>query len=307
MHSFRRNILPVLALATLSAAAGAQQTLNFASPDGAQISATLMKPEGDGPFAAVVIMHDCSGLGPRSSGAPARWGRELLQQNYVVLMPDSFSPRGADNGVCTLTDAKLRVATNGAVRAADAYGALAALRELPYVDKNHIGIMGGSHGGWATLAAMVAPSGNADPLAQARRTGFAAAVALYPSCAVRYGEWRPTLSSGRTGPMSGHSGVYRALAPTLILSGEKDDWTPAEPCRQMVEVARGQGQPIDIKISPGAHHAFDNDAPVRYVAQRNYVNSPSGRGATTGGDPAAWADARQQVAEFFGAHLKSKP
>ena len=40
-----------------------------------QIPAALMKPDGPGPFPAVVIMHDCSGLGPRSSGAPDRWAR----------------------------------------------------------------------------------------------------------------------------------------------------------------------------------------------------------------------------------------
>ena len=307
MSRFSRKFLQMFALAAVATAAGAQQTLMFPSAGNAQqIPASLLKPEGDGPFPAVVIMHDCSGLGPRSSGAPARWSRELLQQGYVVLIPDSFAPRGADNGVCTLADAKLRLATNGAVRAADAYGALAALRELPYVDKAHIGIMGGSHGGWSTLAAMVAPRSNRDPLADAKRSGFAAAIALYPSCMVRYGEWSVTQSHGNTGPMSGHYGVYRALAPILILSGERDDWTPAEPCRQMVEVARAQGASIDIKIYPGARHSFDSDAPVRYVAQRNNASSPSGRGATTGGDPAAWADARKQVAEFFATHLKQK-
>ncbi len=300
------NAFPlVIALAVLYNAAGAQQTFTFPSIGTAlPIPATLLKPEGDGPFPAVVIMHDCSGLGPRSSGAPARWGKELLQQDYVVLIPDSFSPRGVDNGVCTLTDARLRFATNGEARAADAYGALVSLRELPYVDKARIGIMGGSHGGWATLAAMLVPGGNRDPLSEAKRTGFAAAIALYPSCMVRYGEWSVTQQNGSTGPMSGHTGVYRAIAPTLILAGGKDDWTPAEPCRRMVEVARAAGVPIDIKIYPGAHHSFDNDAPVRYNAQRNNASSPSGRGATTGGDPAAWADARKQVAEFFGAHLK---
>jgi dienelactone hydrolase len=40
-----------------------------------QIPAMMLKPEGPGPFPAVVIMHDCSGLGPRSSGSPIRWAR----------------------------------------------------------------------------------------------------------------------------------------------------------------------------------------------------------------------------------------
>src|SRR5687768_2944287 len=63
-----------------------------------EIPATLLKPDGEGPFPAIVIMHDCSGLGPRSSGAPWRWSRDLVEQGYVVLIPDSFSPRGFADG-----------------------------------------------------------------------------------------------------------------------------------------------------------------------------------------------------------------
>ncbi|MSQ50306.1 MAG: hypothetical protein EXR28_00315 [Betaproteobacteria bacterium] len=185
----RFRIWPILLLAFIAPAIPAQETLSFPATSGAQaIPATLLKPDGDGPFPAVVIMHDCSGLGPRSSGAPKRWGQDLRRQGYVVLMPDSFSPRGIHDGVCTESDAKIRAASNGAARAADAYGALAALRALTFVDKQRVGIMGGSHGGWATLAAMVAPISDRDPLAGAKRAGFAAAIALYPSCMVRYGE-----------------------------------------------------------------------------------------------------------------------
>jgi hypothetical protein len=43
---------------------------------------------------------------------------------------------------------------------------------------------------------------------------------------------------------------------------------------------------------------------VRYVATRINANSPGGRGATTGGDPAAWADSIREVHAFFGRHLK---
>lgn len=33
-------------------------------------------------------------------------------------------------------------------------------------------------------------------------------------------------------------------------------------------------------------------------------NAPGGRGATTGGGGAAWADSIRRVVEFFGAHLE---
>src|SRR5262245_29593756 len=62
---------------------------------------TLTRPTAGGPFPAAVILHDCSGLGPRSSGAPWRWASELVQRGYLSIWPDSFTPRGRPNGVCT--------------------------------------------------------------------------------------------------------------------------------------------------------------------------------------------------------------
>src|SRR6516165_7139039 len=64
------------------------------------IQFTLTKPAGAGPFPAVVILHDCSGLGPRSSGAPWRWTTQLTQRGYVSIWPDSFGARGHAGGVC---------------------------------------------------------------------------------------------------------------------------------------------------------------------------------------------------------------
>lgn len=308
MPGFRARVIPAIGCLLLSLHAGAaEQSTLVVTPIGSslQIPATLIKPDGDGPFPAVVIVHDCSGLGPRSSGAPRRWAGELVQQGYVVIIPDSFTPRGFADGVC-FTPGSQTVSVNGYARAADAYGALAALRALPYVDGKRIGIMGGSHGGWTTLAAMYMPVDSNDVLAEAKRNGFAAAVALYPACAPRYGAWS-TSKFGSFGPPASYSGVYQPLAPLLILIGEKDDWTPAEPCRHLVEASRAAGYPVDIRIYPDAQHAFDSSYPVRYDARRNNTSSLSGHGATTGGDPAAWEEARKEVTAFFAKHLKPQP
>jgi dienelactone hydrolase len=301
---FRLALVFGFVLFSINTLGSERLTLKFRSAGSTeQIPATLIKPAGEGPFPAIVIMHDCSGLGPHSSGAPFRWAQELVSQGYVVLLPDSFTPRGFPNGVCTLPG-KQEKAANGYVRARDAYGALAALRKLPYVDGKHIGIMGGSHGGWSTLAAMYVPMNEQDPLADAKRNGFAAAVALYPRCANRYGAWSTVRQHKNFGPVVSHSGVYKPIAPVLILIGEKDDWTPAEDCRQMVEVSRKAGYPLSIIIYPGAYHSFDSYSPVRFNAFRTNPSSPSGKGAKTGGNLAAWSDSKKQVASFFAKHLK---
>ncbi|MGE5539874.1 MAG: dienelactone hydrolase family protein [Gemmatimonas sp.] len=283
-------------------------SVTFPSLDhGVAIPARLIVPDGAGPFPGVVIVHDCSGLGPRSSGAPRRWSEELVPQGYAVIIPDSFTPRGLAQGVCTIGRERQEPA-NGFVRAADAYGALAYLRTLPNVDGKHVGIMGGSHGGWTTLASMFVPANPANPLAGAKRDGFAAGIALYPSCNISYdgtnGGWRVERRTGAAGPVYSYSGAYRPIAPLLILAGEADDWTPSEPCRRMVAASQAAGYPVDIKVYPGAHHAFDSNAPIRYDPNRTNGTSPTGKGATTGGNAAAWRDAKVEVRDFFARHLK---
>ncbi len=287
----RSTLLLVFALLGGCASAPAGLTIPTAARNGTveRIPAILHKPDGAGPFPAVVIMHDCSGLGPTSSGAPERWAKELVAQGYVVIIPDSFSSRGHEFGVCT-DPSPGRGEVNSYRRANDAYAALAYLQTLPYVDSAHVGLMGGSHGGTTTLAAMVATGGNWQPLGH--EFGFAAAVALYPACGAPFGNWR------------NGSGVYRPRAPLLILIGEKDDWTPAEHCVMLTAAAQAAGYPVTLTVFPGAYHAFDSSMPSRFVAGRINPNAPGGRGATTGGNPRAWQESIRQVDEFFGKYLR---
>src|SRR2546422_9774702 len=198
-----RQALPVAALVTsaaLSACSGSfvGPSITTTAPGGfsEQIPVTLSKPDGPGPFPAVVIVHDCSGLGPRSSGAPDRWARELLGQGYVVLIPDSFTTRGFADGVCTVPSTR-GVDVSPDRRALDAYAALAHLRTLPYVDGSRVGLMGGSHGGTTTLASMIAPERDGAPLGLDKRGGGAAAGAAAPPGSRRRGGGREAGWGGR--------------------------------------------------------------------------------------------------------------
>jgi dienelactone hydrolase len=259
----------------------------------AQVPYNLSKPGGNGPFPAVVILHDCSGLGPRSSGAPWRWASALTARGYASIWPDSFAPRGRPRGVCTdASPPRIRFEQ----RADDAYEALTYLQSLPFVDPRRVAVMGGSHGGSSTLAAIVDAPENAG-----RKGRFAAAIALYPNCGRSFGGWSVEREP-RARPTA-YSGAFKPLAPLLILIGALDDWTPPEPCRQLAQAAQSAGHPVTVKVYPGAHHSFDSLAPVRYVAERININSPTGRGATTGGNAEAWADAILQVERFLAQHV----
>jgi dienelactone hydrolase len=137
-----------------------------------------------------------------------------------------------------------------------------------------------------------------------RRHGFVAGVALYPGCGGQFGTWSVTRTSGNYGAITAYSGVYQPIAPLRILVGDRDDWTPAKPCEELTERAEAAGYPVSIKVYPGARHSFDSSAPTRYLPNRRNANSETGRGATTGGDPAAWADAIKEVTAFFAKALK---
>ena len=264
-----------VALLVLAGCAGVAPPSPDPSP-APSIPTHVEKPPGSGPFPAIVMLHDCSGLGPRSSHAPARWAQVLVKQGYVVAMPDSFSTRGFPSGVC-VDSSPARSSVGPLRRVADAYQTLAYLRTLPYVDSKRIGVMGGSHGGATTLAT----------LANAQPDGFVAAVALYPSCRIWIERLKPAV-------------------PLLILTGELDDWTPAKPCLQLAENASRAGSPVSIKVYPGAHHSFDCANPIRYVEARVNENAPGARGATTGGNPEAWADSIREVTAFFARYLRNE-
>jgi dienelactone hydrolase len=45
--------------------------------------------------------------------------------------------------------------------------------------------------------------------------------------------------------------------PTLILIGERDDWTRAVACTTMMKNRTGAGSPVRLIVYPGAHHGFD--------------------------------------------------
>ena len=293
-----------LAFSAAAALAGCASQPVMQSLNGDDIPYVLRKPDGSGPFAAVVVMHDCSGMSARyGSGIENRWAQELVKQGYVTLMPDSFSKRGFPQGLCKVQKEnwgplkKLPL-----VRSQDALGALAYLRTLPYVDGNRVGIMGGSSGGISTVATMAIQDKLVGP-----GHGFASAVALYPGCE---GSWWQGVDVTRTprkgkGPFAySHAKPFNPGASMLILAGELDDWTPAGFCQELAKASEGSKYPIRIKIYPGAHHAFDSMRPVSYNPQFANGYSENGWGATVGEDPAARADAESQVRDFFAKTLK---
>src|SRR6516162_11756964 len=94
--AFRMCVLTVIAVLASSGAIAAPEAVDI--PDGeVTLHATLYRPEGDGPFPAVVALHDCGGLVQRPAAQAqlyGEWAKFLVGKGYAVLLPDSFGSRG---------------------------------------------------------------------------------------------------------------------------------------------------------------------------------------------------------------------
>jgi len=187
----------------------------------------LLKPDGDGPFPAVIMLHGCSGLETYKEYLDI-WAQRLASWGYVSLTVDSFGPRGESN-ICS-ADRITLIPPN--LRAQDAHDAKSYLTGLPFVNRNQITIMGWSHGGWTILYTI-----DEGTYIQNRGDPFRLAIAFYPYCSF---------------PLRGLN------APLLILGGELDDWTPPQMC--YFRMPSGKTTPeIILKVYPQAYHGFDHE------------------------------------------------
>jgi dienelactone hydrolase len=215
---------------TGGAAEPVQFDIAWAKPNPHQLRGLLRRPPGAGRAPAVVLLHDCVG---DWRGIDERWGKLLASWGYAALTVDSYGSRGIASA-CNNEQIPPDLF--------DAYSALMFLRASPFVIAERIAVMGVSAGGTRTLWSV-----ERGFVERQFREKFRAAIALYPRC---------------------FSVTGRITVPTLILVGERDEWTRAADCRELARRAAGGDNasedsdraPLRLVVYPGAHHAFDNPA-----------------------------------------------
>ena len=193
----------------------------------------LMKPDGDGPFPAIVFTHQCRGLNP----AILSHAKEAVRRGYVVLLTDSLGPRdvetvcyGPRNGVNFLRGAR------------DALQAAEHLRSLPYVDGNRVMQAGFS---WGAMMGLLV-SGKGFLARQNLGRGFTAVASIYPGCFTI------------TTPVRTFEVFNPPIAqPLLVLMGSADTETPPSDCVPKLEAAQQAGAPITFHVYDNATHCWD--------------------------------------------------
>ena len=146
---------------------------------------------------------------------------------------NSFKSRGIKSTVGSQTEVTI------AAMILDAYKALEVLSNHPRIDKKRISITGWSLGGGVTLFSAWLPLKNAIN----KNLSFASHLAFYPPCFID------------------PENIEFSQSPIHILIGELDNWTPSQPCYELVEKLKNKAN-IDITIYEDSHHSFDRNSPV---------------------------------------------
>ena len=226
MHKLLALVVALFMMCICGCETGAKfQGYSIVNDKPIMLDGEIYRPEGSGPFPAVVLLHGCAGL----NDLPRIWAETLNDWGYVAFVVDSMGPRGG------ATSCNARSGGPGYVeRGMDAYYAKAHLNKLPYVIRDKIGIMGFSHGGGTTVTAL--DIDNFEDLPAGVATPFKVGVAYYPWCFVD----------------------FKAVdAPLMVLMGTADDWHSEQNCRNNMPKPGETQNEVVYKAFEGAHHLFD--------------------------------------------------
>ncbi len=263
-------IFTLCAMSLFSAPSAAATTVKFEATKpfkGSQVTlrAKLFKPEGNGPFPAVILMHGCGGWLSSVTYALQTHAKYLNKQGFAVLSIDSFGPRKMGGGKVCKSYKRLGDARK--YRSFDAFDGLRYLQAQKFIQADNIFLMGQSNGG--SVAINVAKA-NAAKKYNNSKSAFRGVVAYYPWC----------------GAFGGNA---KLGSPLMIFGGQKDDWVPPTACTKV----KAQGASLQVKVYPNAVHSFD----LEMMVQRY-------NGKLVGGDKAATIDSRKRMLAFFKKNIK---
>jgi dipeptidyl aminopeptidase/acylaminoacyl peptidase len=232
---------------------GDVELVTFASFDGHEIPAWLYRPEGDGPFPAVLSIHG----GPEAQERP--WYQPLYQYlrslGIAVLATNIRGSTGYGKAY-----QKLIQRDWGGGDLKDFEHAAEWLRDQDWVDPDRIGVYGGSYGGFATLSCVT------------RLPDYwAAAVDIVgPSNLVTFAKavpptWKRFMARFVGDPetevdflleRSPITYVENVRAPLLVIQGAQDPRVVKPESDQMVEKLRGLGRTVEYEVFEDEGHGF---------------------------------------------------
>ncbi len=194
--------------------------------------AYLARPEGDGPFPAIVLVHEWWGL--------TDWVMEnanrFASQGYVAMAVDLYDGKATDDPAVAH---ELMRALDDGEAIADMKAAVTYIEELPYVDKSKpLGAIGWCMGG--KFSRLIAQASDK----------IGPTVICYGSLATEESQIDQLKDNA-----------------VLGIFGEEDRGIPAAKVKEFGELLKAKGTQVAIHIYPNAGHAFMRPGGEQYHAE----------------------------------------
>jgi len=228
------------------------ELVRYESFDGREIPAFLTLPEGEGPFPVVVNIHGGPESQYRPSFSPVT--QYLVSAGYAVLAPNVRGSTGYGKAYTHLDDVEKRMDS-----VADIDAAAGWLADHPKVDADRVVAMGGSYGGFMTLAALTEY-----PERWAAGVDIVG-IANFVTFLENTGEWRRELREAEYGSLAEDREFLESIspinkienirAPLLVLHGANDPRVPVGEAEQIAERA-SEHVPVEKLVFEDEGHGF---------------------------------------------------
>jgi dipeptidyl aminopeptidase/acylaminoacyl peptidase len=232
------------------------QLIHFSSFDGLQIPAFMYTPKDlpvDKKLPVIIQVHG----GPESQWRP---GLTLVTQffvhhGYTVVAPNVRGSTGYGKQYCSLDDIEKRLDS-----VKDLVALHAHLSALPSVDANKIALMGGSYGGYMTMAGLAFyPELWA---AGVNIVGIVNFITFLENTA----SYRRALREVEYGYLDKHRDLLKAIspihaidkirAPLILIHGANDPRVPLSEAEQVVSKMKELGREVKLLVYPDEGHGL---------------------------------------------------
>jgi dipeptidyl aminopeptidase/acylaminoacyl peptidase len=235
------------------------ELIRTTSFDGLTISGFLYRPDPvrfPGPRPVLILIHG----GPESQSRPVFLGRNnflIDQLGIALLYPNVRGSSGYGKTFLTLDNGRLR---EDSVKDIGTF--LNWLERDPQLDRNRVAVMGGSYGGYMTLASLVHFGSRLR--AGIDIVGISSFVTFLENTQdyrrdlrrVEYGDERDPEMRAILSRISPLNQVSRIRTPLLVVQGLNDPRVPVTEAEQMVKALRAQGGTAWYLMAKDEGHGF---------------------------------------------------
>jgi len=231
----------------------------FTARDGMEIPGPLYKPLGAGPDNKVPVLIRVHG-GPGGQSRPGYWAEQqfLLNHGYGIFAVNNRGSSGYGKTFLAADDQK-----HGREPLWDCIDAKEYVKTLDWVDPDRIGIMGGSYGGYMTLAALAFEP--EEFVVGVDLFGVANWVRTLESIPPWWESFREALYQEIGNPETDHQMLYdtspvfhgdKIVRPLLILQGANDPRVLQAESDDMVAAIRENGGIVEYVVFDDEGHGF---------------------------------------------------